>query len=70
MSVGKKAIKKLPEIAVDLSFVISKVSLYTRKIFSIETMKGKRIVENSFIPKIIIESEFNAMNVNLRGKTG
>jgi hypothetical protein len=35
-----------------------------------EKMKGKKSVEVSFVPKIIIDSEFNPIKKTLRGNMG
>jgi hypothetical protein len=69
-SVGKKDIRNAAMSAIVLLPVTRSVSLYTRTMFATENIKGKNKVENSFKPKIFIESAVSAINPTLNGKIG
>ena len=70
ISVGKNVISSAEVSATFSLFVISRASLYVRIIFRSENKKGKTIVANSVLPKIIMEIDVNPIKPNLNGNTG
>lgn len=70
ISVGKKAIRKLANKAILLSWVKSWAILNVKRIFTIENIIGIISVEVSFIPKRFIDSDVRYKKDILKGKIG